>query len=151
MNISLLQSLHCLVPSSPSFLHVPSLLPFINHYDINVESITAEAAVAINFLKEASLLSSIHHVYIHLYECFPDTLMALQIAMTIGITTASAEKSFSSLRRLKSYLRSTMSQERLYHLSLLHIERDLSSKLWDHIDELVIQFADTHKNSRLLQ
>uniref|UniRef100_A0A1X7TPX0 Uncharacterized protein n=1 Tax=Amphimedon queenslandica TaxID=400682 RepID=A0A1X7TPX0_AMPQE len=35
-NISLLQSLHCLVPSSPSFLHVPSLLPFLNHYDINV-------------------------------------------------------------------------------------------------------------------
>uniref|UniRef100_A0A1X7ST17 HAT C-terminal dimerisation domain-containing protein n=1 Tax=Amphimedon queenslandica TaxID=400682 RepID=A0A1X7ST17_AMPQE len=116
-------------------------------------SVTSEAAVAVNFLKEASPLSSIHDVYAHLHgaqKCFPDILTVLQIAMTIGITTASAERSFSSLRRLKSYLRSTMSQERLNHLSLLHIERDLSTKLWDCLDEVVIKFADSHKNSRVL-
>ena len=102
-NIAILQSLQSLIPSSSSFFHV---LPFLNHYDINVDSITAEMAVAINFLKEASPLSSIHDVYGHLYKaknCFPDTIKVLQIAMTIGITTASAERSFSSLRRQDYY------------------------------------------------
>ena len=89
-----------------------------------MDGVTSEVAIATSFLKEASPLSYIHHVYAHLYEakeCFPHLLQTLPIAMTIGITTASAERSFSSLGRLKNYLRSTMSQERLNNLSLIHI------------------------------
>ena len=55
--------------------------------------------------------------------------------------TATVERSFSSLRHIKTYLRSTMSQERLDNLALLSIERELSSRLWDSLDELVIEFA----------
>lgn len=99
-NLSLLQSLQSLVHSSPSFLHVPSLLPFLNHYNIDVDSVTSEAVLAINFLNEASPLSSIHDVYAHLHgaqEYFSDILTVFQITMTIDITIASAERSFSSL------------------------------------------------------
>ena len=39
-------------------------------------------------------------------------------------TSATNERSFSSLRMVKSYLRTTMKQERLNHLLLLHIRRD---------------------------
>jgi len=34
------------------------------------------------------------------------------------------ERSFSSLRRLKTYLRNSMSQQRLNHLAVLHVHRD---------------------------
>ena len=153
-NLSLLKSLQSLVPTSASFLQVSSLSPFLHHYDIDIDGITSEVITAGGFLKEASPpLSSIHDVYSHLYEakeCFPHLLQTIQIAMTIGVTTASAERSFSSLRRIKSYLRSTMSQDRLNNLSLLHIERDLSNKLWDKLDELVIKFARNHSNSRVI-
>ena len=39
-------------------------------------------------------------------------------------STATVERSFSSLRSLKTYLRSTMSQQRLDDLAILYIERD---------------------------
>ena len=113
-NLSLLQSLQSLVPTATSFLQISSLLPFLHHYDIDIDGVTSEAVTAITFLKEASPLSSMHHVYAHLYEskeCFPHILETIRIAMTIGVTTASAEKSFSYLRRIKSHLRSTMSED----------------------------------------
>ena len=43
-----------------------------------------------------------------------------QILLTISVTTATSERTFSALRRLKTYLRSTMAQDRLNHLLLLY-------------------------------
>lgn len=152
-NLSLLKSLQSLVPSSTSFLQVSSLLPFLRHYDIDIEGVTSEVITATTFLKEASPLSTIHHVYAQLYEakeCFPHLLLALQVAMTIGVTTASAERSFSALRRIKSYLRSTMSQDRLNNVSLLHIERDISNRLWDNLEDAVMKFAQAHPSSKVI-
>ncbi len=48
----------------------------------------------------------------------------LKIFLTIPVTTATAERTFSVLRRLKTYLRSTMTQKRLNHILLLHIYKD---------------------------
>ena len=50
----------------------------------------------------------------------------LGIVFTLGVSTASCESSISCLERLKTYLRATMSQERM---ALLAIERDLSASL----------------------
>ena len=78
---------------------------------------------------------------------FPQLMQCLKIAMT---SSASAERSFSSLKRVKTYLRSTMTQERLNNLVLLYIERELSNALWESMDDIVLTFAQKHKNSRLL-
>ena len=45
---------------------------------------------------------------------------ALQILLTIPVTTATSERTFSVMRRLKTYLRSSMTQERLNHVLILH-------------------------------
>ncbi len=45
----------------------------------------------------------------------------LKIFFTFPITSATAERSFSSLRRLKTFLRSTMTHCRLNNLFLLYI------------------------------
>ena len=47
----------------------------------------------------------------------------LQIFLTIPVTTATSERIFSALRRLKTYLRSTMAQDRLNHLLLLYCHK----------------------------
>ena len=47
-------------------------------------------------------------------------------------------------------LSSTMNQDRLSNMALLYIERDLSSQLWDKLDDLVIRFAETHRNSKIV-
>ena len=44
-------------------------------------------------------------------------------------TNAVSERSFSALRRIKTYLRSTMTQHRLNYLMTLHIHRDLTDKI----------------------
>lgn len=42
---------------------------------------------------------------------FPNLAIALRIMLTIPFTSAGAERSFSKLKLIKTYLRSTMSQE----------------------------------------
>ena len=130
------------------------LLPFLNHYDIPESDIRVEAMIANSFLQQKKTdFKSIHDVYTEVMtapECFPKLSECLQIAMTIGVTSATAERSFSSLRRMKTYLRSTMTQDRLTNLALLYIERKVSGQLWDNLDTLVIKLAEKHSNSRIV-
>ena len=53
----------------------------------------------------------------------------VKIFMIIPITTATAERSFSSLRRLKTYLRSTMTQCRLNNILLLHCHKEMTDAI----------------------
>lgn len=55
--------------------------------------------------------------------------IALRIFVSTPATNCTVERSFSVLKRMKNYLRSTMSQERLNSLALLTIESDLTSSL----------------------
>ncbi|KAK2423848.1 zinc finger MYM-type protein [Trifolium repens] len=75
---------------------------------------------------------------------FPNTFIAYRILLTIPVTVASAERSFSKLKLLKSYLRSTMLQERLNGLAMIAIENDLLENI--QYEELVDEFAS--KNAR---
>ena len=59
--------------------------------------------------------------------CQVCTLTSLILVMPA--TNAVSERSFSTLRRLKTYLRSTMSQVRLNNAMTLHIHKDLVDKL----------------------
>lgn len=43
--------------------------------------------------------------------------------VVVPASSATAERSFSTLRRLKTYLRATMAQERLNHLAVLHVHK----------------------------
>ena len=73
-----------------------------------------------------------------------DTL--LQIFLTIPVTTATSERTFSCLRRLKTYLRTTMSQDRLNHLLLLYCHKART----DAIDLSKIASAFVTVNDRRL-
>ena len=68
----------------------------------------------------------------------------LRILLTIPITSATAERAFSALRRLKNYLRSTMTQPRLNNMMLLHIHKDLT----DNIDVLQVAKEFVQVNDR---
>jgi hypothetical protein len=61
--------------------------------------------------------------------CFPNAYIAYRIWLTIPVTVASAERSFSKLKLLKSYMRSTMTQERLNGLATIVLENDVIEKI----------------------
>ena len=44
-------------------------------------------------------------------------------------TNATSERSFSALRRVKNYLRSTMTQSRLNNLMILYVHKDQTDSL----------------------
>jgi len=62
--------------------------------------------------------------------------IAYQILLTIPVTRASVEKSFSKLKQLRNCLRSTMLQERLNDLAMCSIEKD--TLIWMTL--ILIQF-----------
>ena len=83
-----------------------------------------------------------------LNECdltfFPNIHTALKIFCTLPVTTSSAERSFSTLKLIKTYLRNTMSENRLNGLAMLSIHRDISIT----VEEVINLFA-TDKKRRL--
>ena len=48
----------------------------------------------------------------------------LKLILVLPPTNIVSERTFSAMRRLKTYLRSTMKQERLNHLLILHVHND---------------------------
>jgi hypothetical protein len=74
----------------------------------------------------ASLCETLDAVNPALYPSI-DTILC--IMLTMPVTSATAERSFSVLRRLKTYVRSTMNNDRLSSLALMHIHRDFSVDL----------------------
>ena len=76
------------------------------------------------------------------FTCFPNVTTVYRILLTIPVTVASAKRSVSKLKLLKSYLRTTMSQERLNGLALMAIENDLLGEV--DVEGVVDDFVSKH-------
>lgn len=83
----------------------------------------------LNFIKSSGLQNVVPNIWI-----------SLRIMLTIPVTVASGERSFSKLKLIKNYLRSTMSDERLNNLAILSIEKEIATQL--DITEIIKNFAD---------
>jgi hypothetical protein len=57
-------------------------------------------------------------------DVFPNLRIALQILLTVAVSIASCERSFSKLKLILSYLRASMGQDRLSDLALLSVEKE---------------------------
>ena len=72
-------------------------------------------------------------------DCYSIVSIAYRILLTMPVTIASAEISFSKLKLLKSYLRSSMSQELLNGLVILCIEKKMLENI--DVDTIINDFA----------
>ena len=69
----------------------------------------------------------------------PNLTILLRVFLTKAVSVASCERSFSKLKLIKNYLRSTMSNHRLTNLAILSIEREYTESL--DVEEIIKDFA----------
>ena len=77
---------------------------------------------------------SLHSILFLLYQleltsAMPETTKFCKLLLTIPLTSVSNERNFLALDRIKTYLRSTMSQDRLTSLALISIQKDILHEL----------------------
>lgn len=70
---------------------------------------------------------------------FVNCCNAIKIFLTLPVSVASNERSFSKLKIIKNHLRSTMSQKRLMDLSILSIEHKCVEQM--SFDKIIDEFA----------
>nr|CAI5855855.1 unnamed protein product [Callosobruchus analis] len=81
---------------------------------------------------------------------YPAVRKALIILSTIPCTTATVERSFSTLRRVKTWLRSTMGEERLTGLCLMSVHRNYLKDNSEFIEKIVIDKFSANPRRLLL-
>lgn len=67
----------------------------------------------INFFKQES----------YLQDLVPEVAKLIKIMVTVPVSSCTIERSFSALRRLKTFLRSTMTQTQLNDVALLNVHK----------------------------
>ena len=120
-NLMHMRAIQACAPGSPHFLEANHIAPLADSYGLDKSALPMECSnnEVIDVLRELSPLRT----------AFPVLVKSIQIALTIAVSTAHCERSFSALKRIKSYLRSTMTQKRLVDLAILSIEKELSNNL----------------------
>ena len=82
----------------------------------------------------------------NLQHVFPNVDIALRIYLTLPVSNASGERSFSKLAIIKHKLRTTMLEEKLNNLTLMSIEHDMLAKM--DFEELINDFAGKKSRKR---
>ena len=67
-------------------------------------------------------------------DSYPNLFILLKIACTTGVTSCECERSGSVLKRLNTYLRASMTQERRSGLAFLHIHQEVKIDVEDVIN-----------------
>ena len=70
-----------------------------------------------------------------LIQTVPEATNLLKLVLTLPATTASVERSFSVLKRIKTYSRNRTKEERLSSLALIAIEMERLQILRQNKDE----------------
>lgn len=80
-------------------------------------------------------------------ELYPNLYKLLSLSLTIPISSATCERSFSAMRKIKNWLRTSMNQDRFTNLSIIYIERDLSNDLSN--EQILDKFAISNRRLQL--
>ena len=79
-------------------------------------------------------------------DYYSQVAILVKLILVLPATNAISERSFSAMRRIKTFLRTTMLQKRLNHLMILHIHKALTDKL--SVERIANEFV-SRKEERL--
>ncbi|KAL4148872.1 hypothetical protein QTP88_003017 [Uroleucon formosanum] len=126
------------MPNNNSFKEINKMYGF-DEYNLKAET-TILNRMYKTVHDQNNVQSKINFIASENYKAgFPTLTRLIQLFITIPTNSASCERSFSCLRRLKTYLRTTMGQSRLNSLGILQIERERSSLIDEN--EVIDKFS----------
>lgn len=101
---------------------------------------------AFNSVKDAAGFESALHPQTR--GLFSEVEKPIHLCLSLPVSTVCSERSFSALRRLKTWLRSTVTQRRLTHMALLHVYKEILDDLdlQAHIAEFISRTPE-HKST----
>ena len=122
---------------------VPEIVQSTYHNDLQIELLQAQLKLIPDLLLRHKELTGITIKEVTNIRTLCDIMNAnpaakslcseihamLKLYMTVAVTTATAERTFSTLRRIKTYLRSSMTQERLNHAFILNAHKSRADDL----------------------
>ena len=117
------------------------------HHDFTNDLVTEVRSFVREFKDEIADLHTVSDLLQLMYNnrmmsSFPQFQKLLVLFLTIPVTVASAERSFSKLKLIKTYLRSKMDQSKLTNLAILSIENDVARNL--DKTEIIRKFASVN-------
>eukprot|EP00732_Lithocolla_globosa_P000965 Lithocolla_globosa_v1_NODE_398_length_4181_cov_16.574406.p2 type:complete len:519 gc:universal NODE_398_length_4181_cov_16.574406:1870-314(-) len=158
-NSALMKAIASFSPTSPLFLDAETIMPLVVHYKLPAEKFVNEFRTEceiffgiIDIMDEKKKPNTLRELLVVLHEhkqLFPLLWTVTKIALTLPVTTASAERSFSALKLIKSFLRNSMGDDRLSDLGVLGICRQRAKALGKDIESVVKAFAKNHNNRRI--
>lgn len=109
-------------PNSTNFIDVTRLHYLGELYGENsttIEQIISQAKLVKTMLNKAVDIFEVHKELTILEAAFNEIKKIITKILAIPVSSAAAERSFSAMGRIKTYLRSTMTTERLHNTSIL--------------------------------
>ena len=96
--------------------------------------------------------TSLSHTLPHVSSYYPNiNKFSCKSCVHLPVTSCSSERSFSALKRIKTSIRSSMGNEKLTALTLLHIHRDVEIDVEEVIDEFGRRYPRRMKLANILQ
>ncbi len=140
------QAVDTLQPSSATFLLFEEMKPLLDMYShllFDQKMFAAEVVIAKEMIlkQELRLSEDVIKRIVEMETAFPNLSLFCKLVMSFPVASASAERSFSTMKRVKTYLRSSTSDDRLSHLCILSSERELSGQLMTNPNDVIDHFA----------
>ena len=100
------------------------------------------------FLGKEKLKTELLITSAHLHTAFAELLKLLKIIVVTPMATSEPERCFSTLKRIKLFLRSSTGNDRLSALTMLSIEKGMIEDIKD-LNDLVTDYFATRKSKRM--
>ena len=152
---AILKGATALNPKHTTFMDKDCLWPMAKHYGITRENLFAEIHQGKRLIErkrgDGHVINTTHDLLGVLKphkDAFTDLYKLVCISITLPVTSATCERSFSCLRRLKTYLRNKSGDMRTRNLRVLAISSQRTKEL--DVNTLIDRFALNHNNRRIV-
>jgi len=131
---------------------VKSCYDFIQFYKTDVTSDLSSQVLSLKEFIKNTDMKTIKELCLYLIEndlssLYSEVVTSCIIFLSLPVTVATAERSFSKLKLIKNYLRNSISQDQLTNISILNIERARTEEL--DVEKLILDFANQKSRKKI--